>query len=134
MAYPPAPGAAAMPRTLHSVAGALHGGGGGGGGAGGAGVQHGSLCSAVLLSRATVVVHDGSTVQGGTQATTRQTIRPMHEMCWLHWPYRNWKQPVTQELHPSGPHPHVVPSQPGSQKPHPPPHPVVQPQVAWQSM
>ena len=64
------------------------------GGAGGAVVQHGSFCSAVALSTATAVVHEGSTVHGGTQATTRQTIRPMQATFWLHWPYRNWRQPV----------------------------------------
>ncbi len=53
---------------------------------GGAGVQHGSFCSAVALSTATAVVHEGSTCQGGTQATTRHTIRPMHGTSWLHWP------------------------------------------------
>ena len=55
-------------------------------GDGGAGVQQGSFCSAVLSSSALVVVQVGSTVHGGTQATTRQTIRPMHSTCWLHWP------------------------------------------------
>ena len=27
-----------------------------------------------------------TTVNGGTQATTRQTIRPMQSICWLHCP------------------------------------------------
>ncbi len=53
---------------------------------GGAGVQHAAFCSAVLLSTATAVVQDGSTCQGGTHATTRQTIRPTQAMFWLHWP------------------------------------------------
>ena len=61
-----------MPTTWQLVAGEAHSG------AGGAGVQHGSFCSAVALSTATAVVQEGSTVQGGTQATTRQTMRPMH--------------------------------------------------------
>ncbi len=63
-------------------------------GAGGAVVQHGSFCSAVPLSTATAVVQVGSTVQGGTQATTRQTMRPMQATSWLHCPYRNCRQPV----------------------------------------
>ncbi len=49
-----------------------------------AGVQHGSFCSAVLLSTASVVVHVGSISHGGMQATTRQTMRPMQSICWLH--------------------------------------------------
>jgi hypothetical protein len=69
-----------MPTTWQLVASEVHGG------MGGAGVQHGSFCSAVLLSTATTVVHEGSTCQGGTQATTRQTMRPMHATSWLHWP------------------------------------------------
>ncbi len=56
------------------------------GGAGKAGVQHGSFCSAVPSSSALVVVQVGSTSHGGTQATTRHTIRPMQSICWLHWP------------------------------------------------
>ncbi len=51
-----------------------------------ASVQQGASISAVLLSTATAVVQVGSTVQGGTQATSRQTIRPMQSICWLHWP------------------------------------------------
>ena len=50
---------------------------GAGGGDGVAGVQQAAFCSAVLLSWALVVVHDGSICHGGMQATTRQTIRPM---------------------------------------------------------
>jgi hypothetical protein len=53
------------------------GGGGGGGGEGGAVVQQATFCSAVPSSTAFVVVQVGSTVHGGTQATTRHTIRPM---------------------------------------------------------
>ena len=63
-----------MPHTWQLVSTEVQGGGGGDGGAG---VQHGSFCSAVLSSTALVVVQVGSTVQGGTQATTRHTIRPM---------------------------------------------------------
>jgi hypothetical protein len=48
-----------------------------GGADGGAGVQHAAFCSAVLSSWALAVVHDGSICQGGMQATTLQTIRPM---------------------------------------------------------
>jgi hypothetical protein len=62
------------------VAGELHGG------IGGAGVQQDSFCSAVALSTATAVVHVGSTCHGGTHATTRHTMRPMHATSWLHWP------------------------------------------------
>ena len=62
---------------------------GGGGGDGGAAVQQATFCSAVLLSCALVVVQVGSTVQGGTQETTRHTIRPMQSTFWLHCPYRN---------------------------------------------
>ena len=69
-----------MPTTWQFVAGEVHNG------AGGAVVQHGSFCSAVLLSTATAVVQEGSTVQGGTQATTRQTMRPMQATSWLHCP------------------------------------------------
>ena len=69
-----------MPTTLQSVAGDVHRG------AGGAVVQHGSFCSAVALSTATAVVQVGSTVQGGTQATTRHTMRPMQGTSWLHCP------------------------------------------------
>ena len=127
MPYPVPPAPPAMDVTMQSVSGEKHGGGGGGGGEGGADVQHAASISAVLLST-------GSTVHGGTQATTRHTIRPMQSICWLHCPYRNWKHPVTQELQPSGPQPHVTPSHPVSQKPQPPPHPVVQPHWAWQSM
>src|SRR6516165_639981 len=99
---------------------------------GGAGVQQGSFCSAVALSTATAIVHDGSTCHGGTQATTRQTIRPMHATFWLHCPYRNCKHPVRKELQPAGPHPQWVASHPGSQKPLL--QPVSQEQVALQSM
>jgi hypothetical protein len=58
----------------------------GGGGDGGADVQHAAFISAVELSTASVVVHVGSIVHGGTQATTRHTIRPMQSICWLHCP------------------------------------------------
>ena len=75
-----------MPRTMHSVSGEKHGGGGGGGGAGGASVQQAASISAVELSTATAVVQVGSTVHGGTQATTRHTMRPMQSICWLHCP------------------------------------------------
>ena len=81
---PPAPPARAV--TRQSVWGEKHGGGGGGGGDGGAVVQQAASISAVLSSTATVVVQVGSTVHGGTQATTRQTIRPMQSICWLHCP------------------------------------------------
>ena len=69
-----------MPTTWQLVAGEAHNG------AGGAVVQHGSFCSAVALSTATAVVQEGSTVHGGTQATTRQTMRPMQGTFWLHCP------------------------------------------------
>ena len=69
-----------MPTTSQFVAGDPQGG------IGGAGVQQGSSCSAVELSTATAVVHDGSTCHGGTHATTRQTMRPKHSTSWLHWP------------------------------------------------
>ena len=71
---------------MHRVAAEKHGGDGGGGGEGGAAVQQDAFISAVLLSTASVVVHVGSIVHGGTQATTRHTIRPMQSICWLHWP------------------------------------------------
>ncbi|HUO48696.1 MAG TPA: hypothetical protein VMU09_07680, partial [Acidimicrobiales bacterium] len=48
-----------------------------GGGEGGFEVQHGALWVAVPSSTATTVVHVGSTSHGGTQAATRQTMRPM---------------------------------------------------------
>ncbi len=86
MAYPRASALAARPVTMHWVRGEKQGGGGGGGGDGGAAVQHAAVISAVALSTARVVVQVGSTVHGGTQATTRQTIRPMQLICWLHWP------------------------------------------------
>jgi hypothetical protein len=47
----------------------------------GAEVQQAAVISAVALSTASVVVQVGSTVHGGTQATTRQTIRPMQSIC-----------------------------------------------------
>ena len=53
---------------------------------GNAGVQHAAFCWAVELSWALVVVQVGSTSHGGTQATTRHTMRPMQSICWLHWP------------------------------------------------
>ena len=74
-----------MPTTWHWVSGERQGGAVAVAGRGAA-VQHGSFCSAVPLSTATAVVQVGSTVHGGTQATTRQTIRPMQATCWLHWP------------------------------------------------
>jgi hypothetical protein len=72
-----------MPTTSQLVSGDAHGSGAG---VGNAGVQHGSFCSAVPSSSALVVVQVGSTSHGGTQATTRQTIRPMQAMSWLHCP------------------------------------------------
>jgi len=75
-----------MEVTMQSVSGEKQGGGGGGGGDGGAEVQQAASISAVLLSTATAVVQVGSTVQGGTHATTRHTIRPMQSICWLHCP------------------------------------------------
>ena len=69
-----------MPTTWQLVGGLAHGG------MGGAGVQQGSFCSAVPLSTATAVVQDGSTCHGGTQATTRHTMRPTQATFWLHWP------------------------------------------------
>jgi hypothetical protein len=69
-----------IPITWQFVSGLAHGG------MGGAGVQHDSFCSAVALSTATAVVHEGSTVHGGTHATTRHTMRPTQGTFWLHWP------------------------------------------------
>ena len=59
---------------------------GAGAGVGNAGVQHAAFCWAVELSWALVVVQVGSISHGGTQATTRHTMRPMQSICWLHWP------------------------------------------------
>ena len=72
-----------MPTIWQLVSGELHGGGGG---AGTAGVQQATFCSAVPLSWALAVVQVGSISHGGTQATTRHTIRPMQPTSWLHWP------------------------------------------------
>ncbi len=82
-AYPPPSLLIAMPTPSHLVSGELQGGGGG---VGNAGVQHATFCSAVPSSSAFVVVQVGSISQGGTHATTRQTMRPMQSMSWLHWP------------------------------------------------
>ena len=41
---------------------------------------------------------------------------------------------MTHESHPAGPQPQVAPSHDGSQNPQPPPQPVLQPHMAWQSM
>ena len=117
-----------MPTTWQLVAGDVHGG------MGGAGVQHGSFCSAVESSTATAVVHVGSTVQGGTQATTRHTMRPMHATFWLHCPYRNCRHPVRYESQPLEPHPQFVPSHSVPQNGYPSPHPLSHEQVALQSM
>jgi hypothetical protein len=48
----------------------------------------------VLWAIATVVEHDESHSQGGTQVTTRQMIGPRHGSWLLHCPYRNLEQPV----------------------------------------
>jgi hypothetical protein len=56
----------------------------------------------------------------------------MHAMFWLHCPYLNCKQPVRNELQPARPHPQLVASHPGSQKPLL--HPASHEHVALQSM
>ena len=81
MAYPCVSALAVTPVTRHWVCAEKQGSGGGGGGDGSAVVQHAAVISAVALSTARVVVQVGSIVQGGTQATTRQTIRPMQSIC-----------------------------------------------------
>jgi hypothetical protein len=86
--YPPPSVEEAIPTVSHIVAGEKHGGGGGAGGGGGVGtaVVHTRFMLAVLSSSARAVVHVGSTSHGGMHDTTRQTIRPMQAICWLHCP------------------------------------------------
>ena len=71
-----------MPTTWHWVAAESHGGGGGTGTA----VLQATFMLAVPSSSALVVVQVGSTSQGGTHETTRQTMRPIQATSWLHWP------------------------------------------------
>jgi hypothetical protein len=48
--------------------------------------RHGASWKRVLLSVATVRVHDASNVHGAEQETTRQMIGPTHATAWLHCP------------------------------------------------
>jgi hypothetical protein len=69
---------------------------------------------------ASVVVHDESHSQGGTQVTTRQVIGPMHGLCLLHCPYRNRVQQIFRSLQLSWLHSQLQATQESLQVPEPP--------------